>query len=47
LQGFPNKETSKSEILDMVCAARIFENIDEEMLKNACAMGFLHMTGKL
>jgi hypothetical protein len=30
LQGFPNKEVSKSEILDMVRAMRSFENIDED-----------------
>jgi hypothetical protein len=31
LQGFPNEESSKSEILD-VCAMRSFGNINEEML---------------
>jgi hypothetical protein len=31
LQGFPNEEISKSKILDMVCAMRSFENINEEM----------------
>jgi hypothetical protein len=35
LQGFSNKEISKSEILDMVCAMRSFENINKEM-KNGC-----------
>jgi hypothetical protein len=34
LQGFSNKEISKSEILDMVCAIRSSENIDEDTLKN-------------
>jgi hypothetical protein len=33
LQGFPNKEINKSEIFDMVCAMRSFENISEETLK--------------
>jgi hypothetical protein len=26
----PNKEISRSEVLDMVCAVRSFENISEE-----------------
>jgi hypothetical protein len=30
LQSFPNEEISKSEILDMVCAMKSFENIDED-----------------
>jgi hypothetical protein len=30
LQSFPNKEISKSKILDMVCAMRSFENIDKD-----------------
>jgi hypothetical protein len=30
LQGLPNEEISKSEILDMVCAMRSFENVNEE-----------------
>jgi hypothetical protein len=30
LQGFPNEESSKSEILDMVCAIINFENINED-----------------
>jgi hypothetical protein len=34
LQGFPNKEKSKSEIHDMVCAMRSFENVNKETLKN-------------
>jgi hypothetical protein len=34
LQGFPNEEISMSNILDMVCAVRSFENIDEETSKN-------------
>jgi hypothetical protein len=31
LQGFPDEEISKPEILYMVCAVRSFENISEEM----------------
>lgn len=27
IQGFPNNDISKSEILDMVCAIRSFENV--------------------
>jgi hypothetical protein len=38
LQGFSNEEISKSEILDMVCAIRSFENIDTEMFKNCCTV---------
>jgi hypothetical protein len=34
LQGVPNKEVSKSKILNMVWAMRSFENNDEETLKN-------------
>jgi hypothetical protein len=34
LQGFPNEEISKSEILDMICAMRSFENINEVTMKN-------------
>jgi hypothetical protein len=34
LKGFPNEETSKSEILDLVCGMRNFENTNEETLKN-------------
>jgi hypothetical protein len=34
LQGFHNKEISKSEIFDMVCAMTSFENFNEETLKN-------------
>jgi hypothetical protein len=30
LQGFPNEEIRKSEILDMVCAMRSFKNINED-----------------
>jgi hypothetical protein len=30
LQGFCNEEISKSEILDVVCAMRSFENINED-----------------
>jgi hypothetical protein len=29
-QGFPNEETIKSEILDMVCAMRNLENINKD-----------------
>jgi hypothetical protein len=38
LQGFPNEEISKSEILDMVCAVRSFEYIYKETLKNGCTV---------
>jgi hypothetical protein len=34
LQAFPIEEISKSEVLDMVCAMRSFENINKKMLKN-------------
>jgi hypothetical protein len=34
LQGFRDEETRKSEILDMVCAMRSFENTNKETLKN-------------
>jgi hypothetical protein len=34
LQGFSNEEIRKSEILDMVCVMRSFENINKETLKN-------------
>jgi hypothetical protein len=49
LQGFPNEEISKFEILYMVCAMRSFVNIDEgnfeEWLQSdACELGFQHMT---
>jgi hypothetical protein len=49
LQGLPNEETSKSKILDMVCATRSFENIDEDNVEEqlqseACELGFQHMT---
>jgi hypothetical protein len=30
LQGFPNEEINKSRILDMMCAVRSFENLDED-----------------
>jgi hypothetical protein len=33
LQGFPNEEINKSEILDMVCAMRSFENIDKNNIE--------------
>jgi hypothetical protein len=48
-QGFPNEETSKSEILDMKCAMRSFENINKDIIEgwlrnNACEVGFQLMT---
>jgi hypothetical protein len=43
-QGFPNKKISKSEILDMVCAMRSFENVDEWLQSDVCELGFQHMT---
>jgi hypothetical protein len=51
LQGFPNKEISKSKILDTVYAVRCSENIDknsiEEWLQSdTCKMDFQHMTDK-
>jgi hypothetical protein len=33
LQGLPNEETSKSRIVDMVCAMRSSETIDEVNVK--------------
>jgi hypothetical protein len=33
LQGFPNEEISKSEILNMVCAMRSFENVDKDNIE--------------
>jgi hypothetical protein len=30
MQGFPNEEISKSEILDIVCAMRSSENLNED-----------------
>jgi hypothetical protein len=33
LQGFPNEEVSKSEILDMVYAVRRSENINEDNIE--------------
>jgi hypothetical protein len=32
-QGFSNEETSKSEILDMKCAMRSFENINKDIIE--------------
>jgi hypothetical protein len=32
-QGFRNEEISKSEILDLVCAIRSFENVDENIIE--------------
>jgi hypothetical protein len=47
LQSLPNEEISKSEILNMVCAVRTFENINKETSKNGCRVmcevGFQHM----
>jgi hypothetical protein len=44
LQGFRNEESSKSEILGLVCAIRGFENVIEEWLQSdACEPGFQHM----
>jgi hypothetical protein len=36
LQGFPNKEISKSEIPDIVYSTGSFENTDKETMKTAC-----------
>jgi hypothetical protein len=51
LQGFPIEEISKSEVLDMVCAMRSFENVNEEnteewLQSDACKLGYQHMTDK-
>jgi hypothetical protein len=49
LQGFSNKEISKSEFLGMMCAMRSFENTDEVTMKNGykvmcvCKVGFQHI----
>jgi hypothetical protein len=32
-QGFPNKETSKSENLDIVCAMKSYENTNKDNVK--------------
>jgi hypothetical protein len=49
MQGFPNEEISKSQIIAMVYAVRHFENVDkdnnEECLDDMCELGFQHMTG--
>jgi hypothetical protein len=47
LQGFPNNEISKSEILDMMCAMKSSENNDEDnveerLTSEACELGFLY-----
>lgn len=34
IQGFPKEEIKMSQILDMVCYMRSFENINKEMLQN-------------
>jgi hypothetical protein len=49
LQGFPNKEISKSKILDMVCAMKSCENVyvsdaEEWLQSNVCERVFQHMT---
>jgi hypothetical protein len=48
LQGFPNKENSKSEILDTVYAIRSSKNTDEHNEEwpqsDVCEVGFQHMT---
>jgi hypothetical protein len=51
MQGFPNEQISKSEILDMVCAMRSFEknqwrNVEEWLQSNACEVGFQHQTDR-
>jgi hypothetical protein len=33
LQAFPNKEISRSEILDMVCTTRSFENVNKDNIE--------------
>jgi hypothetical protein len=33
MQSFRNEEISKSEILDMVCAVKCFENIDKDNIE--------------
>jgi hypothetical protein len=48
LQGFPNEEISKSEILDKVCAVRSFENVSEDNVEewfqsDVCELGFQHV----
>jgi hypothetical protein len=48
-EGFPNEEIDKSEITDIVCAMRSFENVDkaniEEWLQSdMCELFFQHMT---
>jgi hypothetical protein len=45
LQCFPNEEISKSEVLDMVCAIRSSENINNGIIQqwlrsDACEVGF-------
>jgi hypothetical protein len=49
LQGFPNEEVGKFEILDMECAMRSFENVNkdnvEEWLQSdTCELGFQELT---
>jgi hypothetical protein len=48
LQGFPNEETSKSKILDMVCAMRSFKNVEdnteEQLQSEMCEFRFQYMT---
>jgi hypothetical protein len=33
MQGFPNEETSSSEILDLVCSVRSFGNMDKDNIE--------------
>jgi hypothetical protein len=49
LQGFPKKEFIMSEILDMVCVIRSFENVNEDnteewLQTGACELSFQHIT---
>jgi hypothetical protein len=51
LQGFPNKETSKSEILVMVCTMRGFKNVDTDNVElwlqtDAYELSFQDMTNR-
>jgi hypothetical protein len=47
MQGFPNKDITKSQILDMVCVMRNFENNDNDNIEKwlqstACELVFQH-----
>jgi hypothetical protein len=49
LQGFLNKEVSKSKILDKACAIKSSENVDKENVEkwlqsDVCELGFQHVT---